>query len=158
MTNPGPWTPTGQPETKKSRTWWIVGGIVLAVLVVFAAYLMGRGWDEATATDGPARAVDPVPASSVPDNVSEAIPKLLSCSREMMCAGLNNARLKEIRSSIAAVQPREASEGLSEAIGDWHRAYSIFETQWCNQQEFAICDDAAADMDDAVSVMRKIVR
>lgn len=48
MTNSGPWTPDGRPETRKSRTWWIVGGIILAVLVVFVAYLMGRGWDAAT--------------------------------------------------------------------------------------------------------------
>ena len=48
MTTPGPWTPTGQPETRKARTWWIVGGVVVAALAVFMAYLMGRGWDEAT--------------------------------------------------------------------------------------------------------------
>lgn len=47
MTNPGPWTASGQPETKKSRTWWVVGGVVAAALAVFLAYLMGRGWDEA---------------------------------------------------------------------------------------------------------------
>lgn len=44
MTNPGPWTASGQPETKKSRTWWVVGGVVAAALAVFLAYLMGRGW------------------------------------------------------------------------------------------------------------------
>lgn len=43
----GPWTPTGQPETRTSRTWWIAASVVLAVLAVFAAYLMGRGWDAA---------------------------------------------------------------------------------------------------------------
>lgn len=48
MTTTGPWTPTGQPETRKARTWWIVGGVVVAALAVFMAYLMGRGWDEAT--------------------------------------------------------------------------------------------------------------
>ena len=48
MTTTGSWTPTGQPETRKARTWWIVGGVVVAALAVFMAYLMGRGWDEAT--------------------------------------------------------------------------------------------------------------
>lgn len=48
VTNPGPWTTNGQPETTKSRTWWIIGGVILAALAIFAAYLMGRGWDDAT--------------------------------------------------------------------------------------------------------------
>ena len=47
----GPWTADGQPPTKKSRMWWIVGGVILAALVVFVAYLMGRGWDAAVATE-----------------------------------------------------------------------------------------------------------
>ena len=47
MTNPGPWTASGQPETKKSRTWWIVGGVVLAVVAVFVAFLAGLGWEDA---------------------------------------------------------------------------------------------------------------
>ena len=51
----GPWTPTGQSESKKSRTWWIVGGVVVFVLAVFVAYLAGRGWDEAT---GPSISLD----------------------------------------------------------------------------------------------------
>lgn len=51
----GPWTPTGQSESDKSRTWWIVGGVVVVILAVFVAYLAGRGWDEAT---GPSVSLD----------------------------------------------------------------------------------------------------
>jgi|SRR5690625_5027719 len=58
MTHPGPWTKGGQAESKKSRTWWIVGGAVLAVVVVFVAFLAGLGWEEANeqiaAEDDPA--------------------------------------------------------------------------------------------------------
>lgn len=64
MTNPGPWTASGQPETKKSRTWWVVGGVVAAALAVFLAYLMGRGWDEAVEQETSRTA--PVASSSAP--------------------------------------------------------------------------------------------
>ena len=61
MTTTGPWTPTGQPETRKARTWWIIGGIILLALVLFLAYLMGRGWDAAVATE---EAADLSPSTS----------------------------------------------------------------------------------------------
>lgn len=158
MTNPGPWTATGQPETKKSRTWWIVGGVIVAALALFAAYLMGRGWDTAVATDADAELAEVVQASSVPLEVSETIPKLLPCSASMACIGVNNVRLDDVQSSIAAVMPREASEGLSTAIGDFQRAHSIYSTQWCEQEEYEICDESVSEMNDAIGVMQQIVR
>lgn len=154
----GPWTPTGKSESKNSRTWWVVGGVIVALLALFAAYLMGRGWDEATgANEETQSSSSVVVASTVPDNVTDEISSLLRCSREMVCAGLNNARLEKIRSSIAAVHPREASVALSEAIGDWQRAYSIYNTQWCQQEEFEVCDVAADEMDESVWQMKQIV-
>lgn len=47
MTTTGPWTPTGQPETRKARTWWIVGGVLVAALAVGIAFLAGLGWEAA---------------------------------------------------------------------------------------------------------------
>lgn len=43
----GPWTVDNQPETKSARTWWIVGGVTLAALVVFVTFLAGLGWNDA---------------------------------------------------------------------------------------------------------------
>lgn len=49
---------TGTTNVEPSRKWWIVGGVVLAVLVVLIAYLAGRGWeganDQIAAEDDPA--------------------------------------------------------------------------------------------------------
>ena len=71
VTNPDPWTATGQPETKTSRTWWIVGGVVVAALAMFVVFLAGLGWEEAIEQEA---AADTTSTSSLAPTSSDRDP------------------------------------------------------------------------------------
>ena len=125
MTNPGPWTATGQPETKKSRTWWIVGGVVLAVVVVFVAFLAGLGWEDAneqtTAADDPASQfrlpLSPGAATAITDRWPGPDPladdEAEVWARNLCTARLNGAPIEDLYDQIPLSSERQVLTAIA---------------------------------------------
>ena len=132
--------------------------VVVVLVLVSAAYLAGRGWDDAVGQVQSEEAIESPPvATRVFDDVREGLSTLRACNGQVMCITMNNLKLEDAQSGFAGAQPREASIALSKAYGDWQSAHGIYTSQWCEQEENELCGEAIANLDAAAQTLKAII-
>lgn len=132
--------------------------VVGVLVLVSAAYLAGRGWDDAVEQVEAAETIESPPvATRVFDDVREGLGSLRVCNGQVLCITMNDLKLEDAQSGFAGAQPREASIALSRAYGDWQNAHGIYTSQWCEQEENELCAEAIENLDAASETLKAII-
>lgn len=145
MTNPGHWTADGKPQTKTARTWWIVGGVILAALVVAAAFLAGLGWEDATAPKS-----EPASLTS-----SEVAATLTACdNHDKRCHIRNNTAVEKLQGALGADAPADIASG----VRDFRTQFQSFTNGNCGiNKKNVVCGLNGLNMNLAVSSIKTAV-
>lgn len=141
----GPWTADNQPQTKSARTWWIVGGVILAALVVFAAFLAGLGWDEATAQEE-----EPTGPS-----IAEISAGLEACdNHDRLCHANNKLDVDRLDTAMGADAPTDLRAGVT----DFNTQFDSFIGSNCGtNKQNVVCGLKGLNMNLAITSIKTAV-
>lgn len=87
------------------KALWIGGGIVAVVVVVFAAFLAGLGWEDAVAQE----------EKSEGPTVSEIAAKLTACdNHDRLCHADNNLTVSRLSNAMGDDAPADLASGVAD--------------------------------------------